>query len=302
MPYLLTLLVLAACKPGVPRQFIQPAEMEDILVDYHKAQAMAQNDGSSLDEQNYNRTYYFALVLKKYGVTLADFDSSMVYYFTRADRFEPIYKRVQQRLSDEAIDLGASEGEVNRLSTVVLGGDTTNVWEGPTMAYLIPFAPYNHLDYSLKADSSYHEGDVLMLTFLADFHYQNGSKEAVVSLNVKLDNDSVIGRSSHVSVSGNVQLRLDTPSDRVIKEIKGFVYQGKGNDNSSTLKLMFLNNIQLIRFHKREIKPVDSGSATDSLSKMQDGVSQTAPSVDTTKAQKPADHPLPAATLPSRDN
>lgn len=35
-------LLLSACKPGVPSGLIQPEELEDLLYDYHVAQAMAE--------------------------------------------------------------------------------------------------------------------------------------------------------------------------------------------------------------------------------------------------------------------
>ena len=35
-------LLFPACKPGVPSDLIQPAELEDLLYDYHIAQAMAE--------------------------------------------------------------------------------------------------------------------------------------------------------------------------------------------------------------------------------------------------------------------
>jgi hypothetical protein len=39
------LMLIGACKPQTPKQFIQPKEMEDILVDYHLAMAMANETG-----------------------------------------------------------------------------------------------------------------------------------------------------------------------------------------------------------------------------------------------------------------
>lgn len=48
----LALLLMVACKPQVPSDYLQPGEMEDILYDYHLAQAMAQrNEGGSEAER-----------------------------------------------------------------------------------------------------------------------------------------------------------------------------------------------------------------------------------------------------------
>ena len=44
--YILLLLMALACKPTVPSEYIQPSELEDLLYDYHVAEAMAKNDGA----------------------------------------------------------------------------------------------------------------------------------------------------------------------------------------------------------------------------------------------------------------
>jgi len=134
-------LTMASCKPTVPSRYIQPDDMEDLLYDFHVAQAMADESGKNLEERNFNQTLYFAAVLEKHGVTKAEFDSSLTYYYIRADRFNEIYKNVAKRLSEDAMELGASEGEVNRYAKLNNNGDTTDVWTGPLSVMLLPYAP-----------------------------------------------------------------------------------------------------------------------------------------------------------------
>lgn len=264
--------VLVGCKPGTPKQYIQPDEMEEILYDYHIAQAMAQLEDGSMEQRNFDRSFNVAAVLKKHGVTQAEFDSSLVYYYTRADKFQHMYQRVAERLSDKALSLGASEGEVERFVTLSMNGDTANVWEGNRSAVLLPYAPANRIDFRQAVDTTYRKGDVLMLNMMVDFMYQTGSKDGVVCLAVKLDNDSVISRVNHISVSGINQLRITTDDNHAIKEIYGFFYLAKCSDQSSTLKLMFLNDIQLIRFHQR--KPETPALPKDSLNQRKDSLSR----------------------------
>lgn len=251
----LAIVVLAACRPGTPSRYIQPSQMEDILVDYHIAQSMAMLEDSALERRNYDRTLFTESVLKKHGVTRAEFDSSLVYYYTRSDRFQDLYKRVARRLSDEALQLGASEGEVERYATATLGGDTASIWEGNRTELLMPYPPYNRIDFRQKADTSYHKGDTFLFTIMADFMYQAGTKDAILCFNVRLDNDSIVSRVNHVTVSGINQLRLAIPDSTSAKEIFGYIYLGRGNDQSATMKLLFLRDIQLIRFHNRRHEP-----------------------------------------------
>lgn len=249
--------LLAACKPGTPSRYIQPGEMEDILYDYHIGQSMAQMEDGSIEQRNYDRTLNMAAVLKKHGVTKAEFDSSLVYYYTRAERFQQIYRRVAERLSEQALDLGASDGEVERYASFSMNGDTADIWSGNRTAVLMPFAPYSRQTFRQKADTTYHKGDSFMLNMLADFIYQSGTKDAVICLAARLENDSVISRVNHVSSGGINQIRINIDDSLAVKEVYGYFYLGNGRDESTTLKLLFLKNIQLIRFHKQTPKDVE---------------------------------------------
>jgi hypothetical protein len=242
--------------------------MEDILYDYYVSQGMASVSEQKIGTEDYRRDLFFNAVLKKHRVTRAEFDSSLVYYYTRADKFVDICHNVQDRLSEEALDLGTSEGEVERYTTQSLTGDTANVWEGNRSLMLIPYAPYNRIQFTQKADTSYHKGDSYMLSFMSDFLYQGGIKEALVYLALKYENDSIVSKVTHFSASGDTKLRIDA-CDLKVKELMGYFYLGEGNEKNTDLKLLFLTDIQLIRFHKQKSdKSVSSASETQKVDSM----------------------------------
>ena len=271
----IVLILPSACKPGVPSEYIQPGDMEDILYDYYVSQGIASIPSVNSGNEDYNRDLYFNAVLKKHHVTRADFDSSLVYYYTRADHFVEICHNVQDRLSQDALDLGASEGEVERYTTHSLNGDTANVWEGSRCIMLIPYAPYNRLQFVQKADTSYHKGDHFMLAFRSNYLYQSGAKDAIVYLALKYENDSIVSKVTRFSVSGDTQLRIDD-CDLKVKEVMGYFYLGDGNEKNTDLKLLFLTDIHLIRFHKQEtdksLKPVNEVIKTDTTKTIPDSV------------------------------
>lgn len=253
-----------ACKPQVPRQFIQPAEMEDLLYDYHVADAMALNTKADDEQPDYKRQLYFEAVLKKHGVTKAEFDSSLVYYYTRSDRFQGIYQRVVKRLSDDALSLGASEGEVSRFLRASAHGDTANVWTGNAAAVLIPYAPHNRMDFSQQADTSYYKGDTFMLRFNVNFLYQNGTKDALACLVLTYDNDSVVCQTRHISNEGEIRLHMPEVKDLRLRSLCGFIWLGMGSDDSNTLKIMLIKDLQLIRFHHNNHGKQDTENSSTS--------------------------------------
>lgn len=255
---------LVSCKPGTPKQYIQPDELEEILYDMHLAQGMTYQ-ADDMSQHDYNVQLYYDAVLSKHGLTQAEFDSSMVYYFKRSDRLETIYKRVVKRLNEEAMNLGASEGELGNYRQFSASGDTANVWTNDVYAVLMPYPMRNRLDFVIKADSTFRKGDTYALNLTLDFHYQSGTKEAEGCLLLVYDNDSVACRTHRLSFSGFNQLRLPADDNHVVKEIRGYVYLAKGGEESTTLKLLFIRDIQLIRFRKKEVQPMPVDSLSQQL-------------------------------------
>ena len=251
--FLLTVMMMVVgCKPTVPSEYIQPDDLEDILYEYHVAEAMARN-GNSMDA-DYNQTKYFLAVLEKHHVTEADFDSSLVYYYTHAERLKDIYSRVQERLVNDAKRLGASVGDINRYSQYNETGDTANIWRNETAMLLIPRPTKNRFDFIVKADSTFMVGDSFMFQFVAEHIWQSGSKDALVCIKTTYEKDSVLQSVNHVSISGITQLRVPYNKTHKIKELRGFIYLPQGEEDVETRRLMFVSQIQLIRFHNKEIQ------------------------------------------------
>ena len=254
-------LFLMACQPQVPDEFIQPDDMENILYDYFVSQGAAQEGMRNSEDLDYKRALYFDAVLKKHDVTRADFDSSLVYYYTRADRFAKMMKNVQTRLGENAMEYGASASEVERFSVTALTGDTANIWNGEISRIIVPHAPYNRMQFSVKADTSFRKGDSFMLTFTNQFLYQSGSRDAMAFLAVKYDNDSVATANVHFSSDGQPRVNMGRSDEHLVSEVSGFIYLGQGYNMENTLHLLLLNDIQLIRFRKPKNEPAKEGQS-----------------------------------------
>jgi hypothetical protein len=244
------LMLLSACKPTIPKEYIQPDDMEDLLYDYYVAQGIPADPKSKAID--YDHRYKTNLVLKKHGVTQAELDSSLRYYYTYMEELYKIYGNVQKRLSERALELGASTMEVERYTTQSLTGDTTDVWENSRQMVILPQPPYNVMRFSQKADSSYHQGDSFLMTFGNTFLVQSGSKNATVVVTVRYENDSIISHNTNVSQVGNTTLRIPACNLRA-KELSGYIYMSKrqGIDNENDMCVLLLDHIQLVRFHHK---------------------------------------------------
>lgn len=241
---LIVTLSVFACKPSVPKDVIQPGRMEDILYDYHLAEAMS---NQVQPNTNYNKQLYYDAVLKKYDVTRAQFDSSMVYYQRHTERLYNIYDNINKRLMSEVGESTKSEtsGKYDNLSA---NSDTSMVWQGANATFLLASEPFNKLSFYIKADTTYHAGDSFELGMDAQFVFQDGMRDAVALLAVRYDNDSIATQNIHLSSDSHYVITIPSFKGHKIKEIRGFIFLSQGGESTTTLKLLCLSNITLARF------------------------------------------------------
>lgn len=233
------------CGKKVPSEIIQPQAMESLLYDYHLATTMS-NDLPY--DENYKKQAYLAYVFQKHGVTEAEFDSSMVWYSRHSDEMNAIYQNLQKRMETTAELLKKqtvrSSGEV----AVSLSGDTVDLWQDHTIYWLTSSTLTNKLSFDLKADTSFHERDKMVLE--ANFSFlprgKHGGK-VVMAMNLTFDNDSTQGISQVVEASGIQRLMLRPDSAFKYKNVTGFMYY-IGKDHSSAL----ISNIRLMRYRIHE--------------------------------------------------
>ena len=232
--------------------------MEALMYDYFVSRGFVDTKHGMSDYQN---RYNIEAVLRKHGLTQAEFDSSLVYYYNNMEQMNVIFTNIQKRLSEEALQLGASAGEVERFTIQSTSGDTTDVWEGHRQMLLMPIPPYHVVQFSQKADTSFHAGDSFLLTFGSHYLAQSGSRNANVGLYVTYENDSTASATTVINSTGSTTLRLVSCSLKV-KKIDGFFYMARRDksDNENDMCLLFLNRIQLMRFHEQKDKDENKAS------------------------------------------
>lgn len=261
----LLLLLLTSCKPTIPGEYLQPDEMEDVLYDYHLAQAMGVQmlDGGRTPSDIDQNVYKMA-ALRKHGLTEAQFDHSLAYYMRHTDELHRIYEDLAQRYSDDAVSLGASVNDINQFGDAQQG-DTTNVWNKAQAIVLTTYEGMNQESFTLKGDTAYHKGDKLMLNFDTQFIVQDGSRDLVAVMAVTFQNDSTVQQLTRVSGNSHYSITIDDRDRLGIKKVRGFFLLNRGeNDSETTLKLICLYNIRLVRMHTPQEKKQENNEK-DSL-------------------------------------
>lgn len=283
------LFCVSSCKPSLPSGVLSKGKMTDILYDYHLALAMAHMDDNGDKGQS---LAYREAVLRKHDVTSAEFDSSMVYYMRHTELLEDVYKDLTDRYNNEITAMGGSAKEGGEFANLSATGDTANVWNLAASMVFMPVKPFNSTSFDIKVDSTFHKGDRLMLDFDAQFIYQDGMRNGVAMLAVQFGNDSIAQRTIMIQSTQHYSVELSDDDSLGIKSVKGYFMlmnddNGTGVSSQTTLKLMFLEHIKLIRMHP--LKPVaapagsSSSASSDSLRK------DSASSASSSSGEKPGE-------------
>lgn len=267
------LFCVSSCKPSLPSGVLSKGKMTDILYDYHLALAMAHMDDNGDKGQS---LAYREAVLRKHDVTPAEFDSSMVYYMRHTELLEDVYKDLTDRYNNEITAMGGSAKEGGEFANLSATGDTANVWNLAASMVFMPVKPFNSTSFDIKVDSTFHKGDRLMLDFDAQFIYQDGMRNGVAMLAVQFGNDSIAQRTIMIQSTQHYSVELSDADSLGIKSVKGYFMlmnddNGTGVSSQTTLKLMFLEHIKLIRMHPQKPVAAPAGSSpsvsSDSLRK-----------------------------------
>lgn len=283
------LFCVSSCKPSLPSGVLSKGKMTDILYDYHLALAMAHMDDNGDKGQS---LAYREAVLRKHDVTSAEFDSSMVYYMRHTELLEDVYKDLTDRYNNEITAMGGSAKEGGEFANLSATGDTANVWNLATSMVFMPVQPFNSTSFDIKVDSTFHKGDRLMLDFDAQFIYQDGMRNGVAMLAVQFGNDSIAQRTIMIQSTQHYSVELSDADSLGIKSVKGYFMlmnddNGTGVSSQTTLKLMFLEHIKLIRMHPQKPVAAPAGSASsassDSLRK------DSASSASSSSGEKPGE-------------
>ena len=262
------LFCVSSCKPSLPSGVLSKGKMTDILYDYHLALAMAHMDDNGDKGQS---LAYREAVLRKHDVTSAEFDSSMVYYMRHTELLEDVYKDLTDRYNNEITAMGGSAKEGGEFANLSATGDTANVWNLAASMVFMPVKPFNSTSFNIKVDSTFHKGDRLMLDFDAQFIYQDGMRNGVAMLAVQFGNDSIAQRTIMIQSTQHYSVELSDDDSLGIKSVKGYFMlmnddNGTGVSSQTTLKLMFLEHIKLIRMHPQKPVAAPAGSASSASS------------------------------------
>ncbi len=100
---------LMACKPGIPKDIVQPDEMEKILFDIHVIDGYVSLIPMPDSAKKVTAPLYKG-VFKKYGIDSATHAKSMAYYYQHPDLLSKMYDKISSKV-DKARDTETKKRE-----------------------------------------------------------------------------------------------------------------------------------------------------------------------------------------------
>ncbi len=261
---ILLVLLLLSCSVDIPVGIISQGKMERILYDYHIAQGMSE---TATTDPKADRYVLVRQVLRKYGVTEEQFDSSMVWYSAHSSHLAEMYQHIDARLQRESSALGidASDDIYAHLTDM---GDTAVVWRTTNVCMRNKQA-LNIVSFTVHADSTFLPGDTYALRFKNRFVAQDGSREGYALLIARYEGDTLTSVSSRIG--GDFDANMQIPQSQLtdtgtLSRIQVVFYLPYEAVNADQFRLWMVYAPMLIRFHHQQAEvPEQQPEETDTI-------------------------------------
>ncbi|MCI5560339.1 MAG: DUF4296 domain-containing protein [Phocaeicola sp.] len=237
-------LILIACTKPQPKGVLEHSQMVQVMYEYQLNHALRIETGESVLE---NKEAYWKYIYEKYGIREADFDSSMVWYTRHNEQLNEVYKDVYKRLQGELQTLERKGGK-RIAEQKELSGDSIDIWQEGELL-LFPMVGTEKYRFSIVADTTYHALDTFVLE--GNIHLLGKKKiamNAVLGLQLTFQNDSIQGKTLHLTGEGRFSLPLITTQDSPLRMLHGFLYFPNPQDQTQVL----LHKVKLMRYHSKQ--------------------------------------------------
>jgi hypothetical protein len=215
--------------------------MTSVLTDMHKTDAVLNEKGMAYTHYT-DKAPYYKFIFKKYKITKAQFDSSLVWYSKNPRIFDNMYDKVLINLTSLQKDV--KNGKYHPVDTLDLTKMRSNVWNKRTRYILTHDSTRTHLNFEITGND-FMFGDVFVLKFLQRIAPEDSSTKQRVVLKINYANgktDSVYRTAFNDSLLRRYTFRFKAFRKLKIKSVSGELlackaYRGKLNAEIDSISL-----------------------------------------------------------------
>ena len=251
---ILSILIMASCHRH-PDYVIGEKEMEDLLVDIHKAEAVIESN-YNIYNNNATKKKLREAVFLRHGVTQEQFDTTLVWYGHHIDKYMEIYDRVAERLraeNEEAKKLLAEENS----QTMTQPGDSVDVWKQKRFHLFDSRLPSNLLTFDIATDENFRIRDYFELRFKVLMLPELDVKPQVY-MPVRHANNDLAYNWVDVVKEGWCTLSVQADSAKSISRVFGYIVLPM----QLVPEKMYVDSLTLIRRHYNDRIPAVDNQKT----------------------------------------
>lgn len=251
---ILSILIMASCHRH-PDYVIGEKEMEDLLVDIHKAEAVIESN-YNIYNNNATKKKLREAVFLRHGVTQEQFDTTLVWYGHHIDKYMEIYDRVAERLraeNEEAKKLLAEENS----QTMTQPGDSVDVWKQKRFHLFDSRLSSNLLTFDIATDENFRIRDYFELRFKVLMLPELNVKPQVY-MAVRHANNDLAYNWVDVEKEGWCTLSVQADSAKSISRVFGYIVLPM----QLVPEKMYVDSLTLIRRHYNDRIPAVDNQKT----------------------------------------
>ena len=251
---ILSILIMASCHRH-PDYVIGEKEMEDLLVDIHKAEAVIESN-YNIYNNNATKKKLREAVFLRHGVTQEQFDTTLVWYGHHIDKYMEIYDRVAERLraeNEEAKKLLAEEN----CQSMTQAGDSVDVWKQKRFHLFDSRLPSNLLTFDIATDENFRIRDYFELRFKVLMLPELNVKPQVY-MAVRHANNDLAYNWVDVEKEGWCTLSVQADSAKSISRVFGYIVLPM----QLVPEKMYVDSLTLIRRHYNDRIPAVDNQKT----------------------------------------
>lgn len=241
---LLVISLLVSCE-NRPKQVLSDEKMEAVMLDLFLFEGAA--NVKKIPVGDTLRAHYYNQILAKHGITLAQYDSSLVWYMNKPKTYEKIHQQLQQKL--EQLEKEISEGKYNRPIAPNDSLDSVQVYLEKRDIFYIPGAQQQKTDFVVK-DSLLGVGDLLKLFYtvnLVEFKKNSTVSASITVFYANKTKQKEYKKFTLTQQQNPIQLSIQTKPKQKIDSLCIDVLDVP---NKSVFKKgLTVNTIQLYRFY-----------------------------------------------------
>lgn len=237
------LLIFVSCNQQ-PEGVLSEKEMENLLVDIHKTEAVITLNYSKYPGDEKKRVMREA-VFMRHGTTQEQFDISLEWYGQHISKYMDIYDHVIERLQNEneiVKELIAQEDA----QILTQEGDSVDIWKQDKFHIFNADKGENVLAFNINTDENFRRNDRFILRYHVVNAPHSGNKPRVY-LAVRHKQHTIHYNYSQVEKEGWNTLDVQSDSTAHISEVYGYIAMSPRYDRH----IMYIDSIELMRIHNK---------------------------------------------------